>query len=139
MAMSASFACGLFTLVIWVFAHNYGVLIFFALVGGAVAGTFWATIAPVTAECIPLAQLPSALNITWLTLVLPTTFSEGIALEIASRSSSGYLGAQLFTGFMYLASAMCLYGVRVWLVARLDTESGRKRGLIGKLLAWEKV
>ena len=68
-----TFLCGLFCLVIWIFAKNFGVLAFFALIGGTVAGTFWATIAPVGAEVIGLKNLPSALSITWLVLVLPTT------------------------------------------------------------------
>jgi predicted MFS family arabinose efflux permease len=33
-----TFLSGLFALVIWVFAKSYGVLIFYALIGGAVAG-----------------------------------------------------------------------------------------------------
>jgi MFS family permease len=33
-----TFLSGLFSLVIWVFAKSYGVLIFYALIGGAVAG-----------------------------------------------------------------------------------------------------
>ncbi|KAI9841761.1 MAG: hypothetical protein M1837_000422 [Sclerophora amabilis] len=37
-----TFLCGLFCFVIWIFAKNYGVLIFFALIVGPVAGTFWA-------------------------------------------------------------------------------------------------
>lgn len=41
---------GIFAFAIWIPAKSYGVLVFFALVGGGVAGTFWATVAPVTAE-----------------------------------------------------------------------------------------
>ena len=89
MSLLCTFACGLFCLVIWVFASSYGVLLFFALISGTVAGTFWATVAPVTAECIGLVDLPSALNLSWLNLVLPTTFSEAIALEIVSRTGAG--------------------------------------------------
>jgi MFS family permease len=36
----ATFLSGLFALVIWVFAKSYGVLIFYALIGGTVAGVF---------------------------------------------------------------------------------------------------
>ncbi|KAF2761884.1 MFS general substrate transporter [Pseudovirgaria hyperparasitica] len=42
MAGTMSFLCGLFCLVVWVFAKSYGVLLFFALIGGSVAGTYWA-------------------------------------------------------------------------------------------------
>jgi MFS family permease len=73
MASSMTFLVGLFSLVIWMFAKSFGVLVFFALLGGTVAGTYWATVAPVTTEVMGLRDLPSALSITWLVLVLPTT------------------------------------------------------------------
>jgi MFS family permease len=88
-AAAATFLSGLFALVIWIFAKNYGVsisrimmalaanilkvLIFYALISGTVAGTFWPTVAPVTAEVVGLQNLPAALSITWLAIVLPTT------------------------------------------------------------------
>ena len=68
-----TFIAGLFSLVIWIFAQSYGVLIFFAIVVGTVAGTFWTTIAPVGAEVVGLVELPSALSIVWIFLVIPTT------------------------------------------------------------------
>ena len=68
-----TFICGLFCFVIWIFAKSYGVIIFFAIIVGTVAGTFWTTIAPVGAEVVGLKELPSALSIVWLALVLPTT------------------------------------------------------------------
>lgn len=48
MAGLMTFLAGLFALVIWVFSKSYGVLIFYSLIGGTVAGTFWATVAPST-------------------------------------------------------------------------------------------
>lgn len=65
--------CGLFCFIIWINAKDFGVLIFFSLFGGSLAGTFWTTIAPVGAEVIGLKELSSALSVTWLVLVLPTT------------------------------------------------------------------
>lgn len=73
MAMVMTLLSGLFSLFIWTFATGYGVLIFFALIGGTVAGTFWAVAAPVTTEVVGLVELPSALSIVWIVLVLPTT------------------------------------------------------------------
>jgi MFS family permease len=73
MASSMTFACGVFSLVIWMFAKSFGVVIFFGMIGGTVAGTYWAVAAPVTAEVMGIKKLPSALSITWLVLVLPTT------------------------------------------------------------------
>jgi MFS family permease len=73
MASSMTFLCGLFCLVIWNFAKSFGVVVFFGMLGGTVAGTYWAVAAPVTAEVMGIKRLPSALSITWLVLVLPTT------------------------------------------------------------------
>lgn len=41
MAMFTTFACGIFALAIWIPAKTYGVLIFYAIIGGTCAGTFW--------------------------------------------------------------------------------------------------
>lgn len=72
-----------------------------------------------SAEVVGLVDLPAALSITWVVLSVPCTFSEVIALEIVERTSSGYLGAQLFAGFMYIAAAGSLYAVRSWKVGDL--------------------
>lgn len=68
-----TFFGGLCCFVIWIFAKNFGVLVFFAIIVGTVAGTFWTTIGPVGAEVVGLKELPSALSIVWVALVLPTT------------------------------------------------------------------
>ena len=78
MASSMTFLVGLFSLVIWMFAKSFGVLVFFSFISGTVAGTYWATCAPVTTEVIGLVDLPSALSITWLVLVLPTTCTSDV-------------------------------------------------------------
>ncbi|KAL9083960.1 MAG: hypothetical protein Q9165_008303 [Trypethelium subeluteriae] len=121
MAAAMTFLTGFFSLVIWIFAKSYGVLIFFALIAGSVAGTFWATAAPVTAEVMGLKNVPAALSIVWLWLVIPTTFSEPIALEIRTMDGN-YLGTQFFAGVMYIAAALCL----VFLRARKIGENEQK-------------
>ncbi len=73
LAGACTFIGGLFCFVIWIFAKSFGVLTFFAIIVGTVAGTFWTTIAPVGAEVIGLKNLPSGLSIVWIFLVLPTT------------------------------------------------------------------
>ena len=126
MAGLMTFLSGLFALVIWIFAKSYGVLIFYALLGGTVAGTSWATIAPVAVEVVGLRNAPSALNLAWLVIVLPSTFSEPIALEIVDGTGS-YLGTQLFAGFMYMAAAACMLLLRGWKIGEVD-EIARMKG-----------
>ncbi|KAH6678425.1 MFS transporter-like protein [Halenospora varia] len=120
MAGTCTFLAGLFSLVIWIFAKSYGVLIFFALIVGTVAGTFWATIGPVGAEVVGIKILPSALSIVWLAIVLPCTFSEPIALELRTTTGDIYLHAQIFTGFMYIGAALCAWFLRAWKVKELE-------------------
>ncbi|KAF1831374.1 MFS general substrate transporter [Decorospora gaudefroyi] len=73
--MASAMTClsGVFCLLIWMFAQNFGVLALFSVLGGAVGGTFWAVAAPVTTEVVGLVDLSAALSCTWLVLVLPTT------------------------------------------------------------------
>ncbi|TVY86323.1 putative transporter [Lachnellula willkommii] len=111
----------------WVFAKSYGVLIFFAILTGTVSGTFWATIAPVSAEVVGLQVLPSALSITWLVLVIPCTFAEPIGLELRATSGNIYLHAQLFTGFMYIGAAVCAWFLRAWKIGELERVVGGKQ------------
>ncbi|OAA47867.1 Major facilitator superfamily domain, general substrate transporter [Metarhizium rileyi] len=114
-----TFLAGVFALVIWINAKVYGVLIFFSLLCGTVAGTFWTTIGPVTAEVVGLKNVPSALCLTWLSIAMPCLFSEPIALQIVQGTGS-YLGTQLFTGSMYIAAALCLIAVRGWKIGEID-------------------
>lgn len=124
-----SFLCGLFCLVIWIFARSMGVICFFAVLVGTVSGTYWATVSPVLAEILGLRDLPSGLSINWLTLVAPTTVSEAIALVMRDNGSehSAYLPVQIFTGFMYLGGALCIWIVRGWKVGELERAEKEKR------------
>lgn len=130
MAGMMTLLSGVFALLIWVFAKSYGVLVFYALIGGSVAGTFWATVAPVTAEVVGLRHVPSALNLIWLVIVLPCTFSEPIALEIVAGTGE-YVGAQLFTGFMYVAAAICMLGLRGWKIGEVEEAEKGKDSIAG--------
>lgn len=128
---------GLLCLVIWIFARSFGVLVFFALLVGTISGTFWTTIAPVGAEVVGLKELPSALSIVWLVLVLPTTcewrlrptrrnlliaspVAEPIALELRQKTGNVYLHAQVFTGLMYITAAVFMLFLRVWKIGDIE-------------------
>ena len=113
MACLTTFMAATFVFAIWVPAKNLGVLLLFTVVGGAVGGTYWATVAPVTAEVVGLRDVPAALNLTWLIIALPCAFSEPIALEIVAGTNK-YIGAQIFTGFMYIVAGLSLFILRGW-------------------------
>ena len=115
-----SILSALFCLVIWVFAESYGVLIFFAIIGGTTAGTIWVTIAPVGAEVVGLRDLPAALSVTWLVLSPPAACAEVIALELRQTSGHVYRHAQIYIGFMYVGAAACIWAVRAWKVGQIE-------------------
>lgn len=119
-ALVSTFLAGLFSLVIWIFAKSFGVLVFYALIGGAVAPTFTTTVAPVGTEVVGLQLLPSALSIFWLSVVIPSTFAEPIALWLRTDNGTNFLHAQIFTGFMYMGAAISLWLVRAWKISELQ-------------------
>lgn len=66
-------------------------------------------------------------------LLIPLLVSEAIALKLRRPSGDIYLDAQVYTGFMYVAAALCAWGVRVWKVGQLEclaAETGRPGGEI---------
>ncbi|EEH41549.2 MFS transporter (Mch2) [Paracoccidioides lutzii Pb01] len=128
MATILSIFCGVFCLAVWTPTQSMGLLCFFAIVAGTVAGTFWTTIVPVCAEVVGLQQLPSALSITWVLMVPPTTVSEPIAVLVKdnSKKNRAYLYAQLFAGLAYIVGALCLWVVRAWKVGDNEVAAERK-------------
>lgn len=96
MAIFCTILCGIFCLAIWIPSLNMGVLCFFAVIVGTVAGTYWTTIGPVCAEIIGLQELPAGLSITWVLMVPPTTVAEpiGVVLKDDSKTTGIYLYAQ---------------------------------------------
>ena len=58
--MLCTLASGVFCLFLWIFAaRSLAGCIVFALLCGSVAGVMWATLAPVCAEVVGLALIPS--------------------------------------------------------------------------------
>lgn len=126
LAASLSAVCGLFCICFWipteVTANPMALLTFGAIVIGALAGTFWATVAVVGAEVVGLQDLPSALSWTWLIMVPPVTCAEPIALELRriGAASFVYIDAQIFCALSYIAAGVCLWVVRGWKIGQLE-------------------
>ncbi|PWY87267.1 MFS transporter [Aspergillus sclerotioniger CBS 115572] len=118
--------CGVCCLVIWVFATSMGVLCFFVLLAGSIAGTYFATVSPVLAEIVGLPDLLSGLSANWLFLVAPTLVAEPIALVMRNERSADleYLPVEIFAGCMYIGGAMCLWVVRASKVCQLSQGEG---------------
>ncbi|CAG8945322.1 unnamed protein product [Penicillium salamii] len=122
-ALVASLLTSVFCFVLWTFVDSLGLTYFFSIAVGLVAGTLFAVAAPLAAEVVGLQDIGTGLAILWLALCPPTTVAEAIALQLRdpSTESKPFLRVQLFTGSIYLGSAICL--------ALLILERRRKRAL----------
>jgi len=126
LAALLSATCGVFCIVFWipteVVGSPMGLLTFFAVVGGALAGTFWTTIAPVAAEVVGIQDLGSALSWTWLIMVPPVTCAEAIALEIRREGAMEfvYINAQVFCAVSYIAGGLVMWVLRGWKIGEME-------------------
>ncbi|KAL5589222.1 hypothetical protein FOBRF1_015750 [Fusarium oxysporum] len=126
MAAIMTLVAGVLPLAMWVCTQTYATLVSFAMLEGIVGGVFWAAIGPLMIEVVGMRDVAFGLTPMWISLAIPCTFSEAIALTIVEDTGS-YLGTQLFTGFMYIAAASCLFVLRGWKINQLAL----KRSLTG--------
>ena len=107
---------------LWLPAGSYAVVVVFAVLCGAVCGTFWTSISPITVEVVGIRELPSALSLVWLGIVLPTTFAECIALYLRQpqMGRKAYMWPQLFAGCMYMVAFGFLWMLRAWKIGDWD-------------------
>merc|ERR1712225_170627 len=116
-----------------------GVLLAFAFLAGATCGTFWCTVTPVLVEVVGLKKFAGTFSVVLVALVLPTTFAEVVAMEVAKASHGAqtrdYTGAQAFVGFMFLAGALSLLLLRCWKVWRVELDQ-QDRDERGQAASW---
>ncbi|KAK9238784.1 major facilitator superfamily domain-containing protein [Lipomyces kononenkoae] len=105
--------CGLCCFAFWLPSTSFGLTVFFALVIGAILGVFWLTIGPICVEVAGLKELQSLLSLSWMSIILPTTFSEVIGLELRRPGSSReYLYPQIFSGLCYIVASAFMFELR---------------------------
>ena len=105
--------CGIMSFAIWLPATSYGVTLLFVIIGGAIFGVFWMTIGPLCVEVTGLVELASLLSLSWMSIVLPTTFAEVIALKLRRpESAHDYLYPQILAGLAYVVASGCMYELR---------------------------
>jgi len=126
LAGASTALCGVFCLAFWIpselVASPMSLLTFFSIVGGALAGTFWGTIAPVGAEVVGIKDLGSVLSWTWLIMVPPVTCAEAIALEIRRIGAPRfvYVNAQVFCAVSYIAGGLVMWVLRGWKIGEME-------------------
>jgi len=139
MAMIMTALCALFCFSLWIPAQSFSVLLAFAFLAGATCGTFWCTVTPVLVEVVGLKKFAGTFSVVLVALVLPTTFAEVVAMEVAKASHGAqtrdYTGAQAFVGFMFLAGALSLLLLRCWKVWRVELDQ-QDRDERGQAASW---
>ncbi|KAF2751684.1 MFS general substrate transporter [Sporormia fimetaria CBS 119925] len=105
--------CGVSCFAFWVPSTSYGLTAFFVILGGAIFGVFWMTIGPLCVEIAGIKDLQSLLSLSWATVVVPLTVSEGLALKLRRPGSSkAYLYTQIFTGLAYTVASGFMFQLR---------------------------
>lgn len=121
-AGTLTLTCGLSCFAFWLPATSYGLTVFFALICGAIVGVFWMvrasklpcalltgsfqTIGPLSVEVAGVQDLQSLLSLSWATIIIPTTVSEGIALKLRRPGEAReYLYPQIFAGLAYVVAS----------------------------------
>ena len=93
-------SCGILCFALWLSTESFAALIVFSILGGGILGVFWSVctwaifvsyfshckaaavsgtdqilqlIGPISADVVPLKELPSMLSLVWLSVVLPST------------------------------------------------------------------
>ncbi|KAH7044523.1 putative MFS transporter [Macrophomina phaseolina] len=129
MALGMTLLCAVLCLALWIPAQSYGPLAAFAVLAGAVCGTFWGTIAPVLVEVVGLREMAGVFGVICFALVLPTTFAEPIAMQLVGVAGvgSGYLAAQIFVGVMFMLGALSVWILRSWMIFQIEKKAANER------------
>ncbi|KAI6084710.1 MFS transporter, MCP family, solute carrier family 16, member 6 [Hypoxylon rubiginosum] len=118
----ATFSCSVLVFALWLPSTDYGTLLAFALISGAILGV----IGPLATDIVGLEELPAFLSIAWLSVVLPSLFAEVIALDLR-RPDFGfrsYIYPQVFTGLSYIIASLVL--LELWRIRRRDSALPRR-------------
>ncbi|KAL9483484.1 hypothetical protein ACSS6W_002273 [Trichoderma asperelloides] len=102
-----TFLSALFTFFIWIFGgKSYGALMVYGLLG-MFPSIMWATFAVMTASIFGLQKMQAVISLSTLTLALPYTFAEAIALSLRKPGRDGFLDIQVYAGVMFVAATIC--------------------------------
>ncbi|KAK1248904.1 hypothetical protein MKX08_007124 [Trichoderma sp. CBMAI-0020] len=102
-----TFISALFTFFIWIFGgKSYGALMVYGLLG-MFPSIMWATFAVMTASIFGLERMQPVISLSTLTLALPYTFAEAIALSLKKPGRDGFLDVQVYSGAMFVAATIC--------------------------------
>lgn len=61
--------------------------------------------------------------------------SEAVALELRQTTGNIYIRAQIFTGFMYVAAALCMWGLRGWKIGQIEQTAMQQGKVVKDIVA----
>jgi MFS family permease len=125
MALATTALCAIFCFALWIPAKTFTLLATFAILAGAICGTFWATVTPILVEVVGLQKLASTFGVVCLSMVLPTTFAEPVAMQLVDShgdDTKSFMKAQIFVGSMFVVGGMSLWLLRCWKIFLVENE-----------------
>ncbi|KAK3955837.1 major facilitator superfamily domain-containing protein [Pseudoneurospora amorphoporcata] len=135
LALLCCSSCAILCLTLWILARSYAGLIIFALAAGAGGGCFWATVNPILAETVSLAESSAIFGTICFALVIPTTFGEAIALQLVKGGDgvNKFMPGQIFVGCTFLGGTALLMLLRSWQICEIERKSqGLGGGQLGE-------
>ncbi|CCC07138.1 hypothetical protein SMACR_01161 [Sordaria macrospora] len=130
LALLCCCCCAILCLTLWILARSYAGLIIFALAAGAGGGCFWATVNPILAETVSLAESSALFGTICFALVIPTTFGEAIALQLVKGGDgvNKFMPGQIFVGCTFLGGTALLMLLRSWQICEIERKTGDASG-----------
>lgn len=125
-AVTASFIayvfCAIFTFSMWIPARNLPTMYAYCILMGGLMGTIFATMPPILSKLFGLRKTATAYSMAWIFLGSAGLCSPviGLALKTDSNGPTAYLPCSIFAGCAFAATAVVLFIMRLYLLARMD-------------------
>ncbi|KAL1914450.1 uncharacterized protein VTP21DRAFT_8902 [Calcarisporiella thermophila] len=109
---------GLSCILVWLFANSFVLLLIFVILFGLLGGAYWAVMPSTAADIVGVEYLGSALNLIYLSNVVPLAFGTMVASSLLEKSGS-YTPPILFAGLTLIAGSALLVHTRLWKSKRI--------------------
>ncbi|ODQ81592.1 hypothetical protein BABINDRAFT_6272 [Babjeviella inositovora NRRL Y-12698] len=128
--MVVHFVVGVFALAMWIPCRNYATALIFGLVVGGLMGSLWFSVGVIVARIGGLRKFNVFFSMVWVFLGMACMASPVIGIRLKSELPAGllvdpdqYRNVAIFVGCCYIGSALSLWVLRAWIIAR-DELSG---------------
>lgn len=111
MSIEQSFWAGIFTMVIWQFASQYGIFVLYCVLYGLTAGGFVSLLPVTCADIVGVENIQKGLGMAYMTTVIGNLL--GTPIIGLLKDASGWTAAIQFAGCMSMISAMFMLVLRM--------------------------